>query len=81
MASLAWSLTCMRKTLNRDQFQGGSLAGVFAKFIRLTGLTRRNPTANVLFRKIPVRVLLVPSLEDIEKLIAACEKLFRAGRG
>jgi len=46
---------------------------VFSKFIRLLGLTKHDPCLLLSHRKLPSRLPRVLTLEEIDKLIAACE--------
>jgi site-specific recombinase XerD len=46
---------------------------VFARFLRLAGLTIHDPTLLLTHRKLPSRVPRVLTVEEVERLIAACE--------
>jgi integrase/recombinase XerC len=48
----------------------------FFKFIRLTGLTKHDPTLGLAHRKIPGRLQRVLTIEEVERLIAASRDPF-----
>ena len=48
----------------------------FFKYLRLTGLTKQDPTLLIAHRKLPGRLPIVLSLQEIEKLIGAAQDPF-----
>jgi site-specific recombinase XerD len=48
----------------------------FYKFVRLSGLTRHDPMLLISYRKIPTRLPVVLTVEQVEKLIAAAQDHF-----
>ena len=48
----------------------------FYKFVRLSGLTRHDPMLLISCRKIPTRLPVVLTVEQVEKLIAAAQDPF-----